>query len=834
MYFLKQIKTQFLSQITLYDNQSPNENGGWTVVEVTDLNEADRRLWVLEATTKIAGTELEVILRGLERIVKQDPTERQDPEFAALLMRVERLRTILQETRREAGGIDDGLRSLTITPDLAQWIQEVREGITEVQGSGDRTEREYTSEDIPEFQEKVDGGISTFRATFFTTILGELDTGKALSEYISHPKIQALQTQHPEWFEFGYNIEKLLIDFDATKATESQELQDVWADLEYRAVQYDIYNRNLSIIARDSRILEGDTTFGETRLEGTNKAYNTLLEDPKIKEALTSRGGIVPLFEDLNMENINTLREKGVNLAKLFLTDTSAEAITSSILQEGSSYIVNFSANEALQNTLDFAFINNAAQEIEIDGQKALFSQNGISGAGYYDISGRQILLQDGSEVKIISNRVETNPHVGEAIDAALDTRIADLWTVSTQERAFVEAVYWNPESAFEGKTLPGNIVGAILAMLMNIIDGKNFQYNPSTGLWEDMPEGGGAGSPATNGDIVDGYIGNMELGSLSSKYESGSQGSYAYNPDDNGHGPSYGVFQMNTEVGVYRSFIAQHGIAEGQAWWNAAIERIGEQEFHKLELAHIEKHNYIPMMNNLNIPNKENFSMAMKNVIFSISVQHGQWNRRLNSLINNSGVIPGDKNSEAELIKAIYQERWEIYPAGKSSRYNREVIDALEMLNAVNAGDIYNQNLWEIPSGIQSSPAERSPSETPLCSKTARLNLGMLWLTEVHQGSSARDSFQMYPSERISPFPPAWNSTSKVADFYLDASLENAQYGHRVAAFKQGNEWFVLDPYYSIPGYENNRNGPIRAQDYLNHMQGTLGRRLWGAAYFS
>ena len=826
MYFFKQIKTQFFAQIALYDTQAPGENGGGTVVEVTDLSEADRRLWVLEATTKIAGTELEVILRGLERIAAETPEEKRDPEFIALLERVDRLRTILQETRREGMQIDHVLR---------QSIHEVREGIAEVQGSGDRTESEYTSEDIPVLQEQVDEKISTFRTTFFTTILWEADTNKPLSEYINHPKVQALQAQHPEWYEFWYNLEQLLLDFDATTPTDSQDLQDIGTDLEYRAEQYNILNRNLTIIARDSRILEGDTTFWEARLDGTNEAYNELLENPEIKAVLTSRDGVVPLFEDLTMENINALRQQWVNLAKLFLTDSAGKTVSSSILAEGSSYIVNFSANEELQNKMDFAFINSGAQEIEIDGQRAILNREGLPGVGYFDINNNPVFLQDGSEVKIISNRVETNPHVWEAIDAAIDTRIADLWTVSTQERAFIEAAYGNPDSAFEGRTLPGNIAGTILAMLMNFMEWKNFQYNPSTGQWEDMPEGGGAGSPATNRDVMNAYTGSMELGSLSAEFESSSQGPHAYNPNDNGHGPSYGTYQMNSEVWVYRSFIQKHGIWEGKAAWDAAIAQYGVEEFQKMEHEHIKENNYDPMMNRITVSGKENFSLAVQNVIWSIGVQHGPGNSRLLGVINNSWVIPGDKNSEAELINALYDERGRIYPPGISSRYNRERVNALAMLNAVNAGDIYNQNLWEIPSWIHSAPVERSASWTTLCSRTARRNLEMLGLTEIHQGSSARDSFNMYPTERIATFPPAADSTAKVADIYLDASSENAQYGHRAAAFKQWNQWFVLDPYYgdNIVG-EANRNNPIPAERYMDYMQHTQWRRFWWAAYFS
>lgn len=39
-----------------------------------------------------------------------------------------------------------------------------------------------------------------------------------------------------------------------------------------------------------------------------------------------------------------------------------------------------------------------------------------------------------------------------------------------------------------------------------------------------------------------------MELGSLSAEFESGGKGPHAYVADDNGAGPSYGTYQMNTD----------------------------------------------------------------------------------------------------------------------------------------------------------------------------------------------------------------------------------------------------------------------------------------------
>lgn len=103
-------------------------------------------------------------------------------------------------------------------------------------------------------------------------------------------------------------------------------------------------------------------------------------------------------------------------------------------------------------------------------------------------------------------------------------------------------------------------------------------------------------------------------------------------------------------------------------------------------------------MMNKITLPNKDKFSLAMQNVIWSIAVQHGPGNSSLLAIINNFGGTPGDKNSEAQLIKQLYQRRGQIWSPGIASRYRREQSNALAMLDAINSADIYNQNIAEIP----------------------------------------------------------------------------------------------------------------------------------------
>ena len=591
-------------------------------------------------------------------------------------------------------------------------------------------------------------------------------------------------------------------------------------------------HRELSIITRDIAKLESGESFGEARLNSLHEGYNKILEDEAVKEALLTNGE-VPEFEDLGMDHIKSMREKGVDLRQLFLVDANGKSFDGESFSAGETYFISLSVNSELRENMDFSMIDFSAKNIEIDGIAAEFNPDGVRGAGYYDSLGYRVYLKDGSQVKVSEIADGRTQEETDEMREAINDHIDELAELSTAERLFVDSVYQNPGAAIDVSRLPGGIAGFFMAMLLNMFDGRNFTYNSQTGHWEEWTEGG---NPMTYGEYREAYVGNFDLGSLSAEFESSSKGPYAYNPNDNGKGPSYGTYQMNTDVGVYRSFIRKHGIAEGQAAWNAAIAQHGVEKFQEMEHAHIKENNYDPMMRRITIPNKEDFSIAMKNVIWSIGVQHGPGHGGLLNTINSSGVTPGDKESEARLINALYNHRGRVWPAGIASRYNRERANALAMLNAVNSADIYNQNLADIPGGMQSLPYEVNPrTEVTLCSKTARLNLARLGLTSINQGSSAKASFEQYPSNRIGDFPPRGENDAKVADLYLDASSKNAHYGHRAAAFNEGGQWYVLDPYYgdNILG-ASSRNNPIPAEQYISYMRDKQWRRIWGAAFFS
>jgi len=141
------------------------------------------------------------------------------------------------------------------------------------------------------------------------------------------------------------------------------------------------------------------------------------------------------------------------------------------------------------------------------------------------------------------------------------------------------------------------------------------------------------------------------------------------------------------------------------------------------------------------------------------------------------------------------------------------------------------NYESWELLNFIPaeySYPIERSSSWTTLCSRTARLNLSKLGISNPSTWWSAREAWQNLWSPTDN-FPPK-DENVKVADIYLDAkSSKNKQYGHRVAAFKKEWQWFVLDPYYKI--FWNTRK-PILAEEYIKKVWDK--QKVWWVKYYT
>ena len=99
----------------------------------------------------------------------------------------------------------------------------------------------------------------------------------------------------------------------------------------------------------------------------------------------------------------------------------------------------------------------------------------------------------------------------------------------------------------------------------------------------------------------------------------------------------------------------------------------------------------------------------------------------------------------------------------------------------------------------IFSAPYEKNPKTgTTLCSRTAKKNLDRVlreWIAPAGDAKDVHESYGMRPGmvkpyEKTSSFNPPENAN--VVDMSLDTG---SKHGHRVVAYKQGNEWYVLDP---------------------------------------
>lgn len=117
---------------------------------------------------------------------------------------------------------------------------------------------------------------------------------------------------------------------------------------------------------RDSAKIEGEKTFGESRIDSTHEGYNKILENDAVKEALSSENG-VPLFEDLGMDHIKIMREKGVDLRQLFLVDTAGKSFNAEKFAAGDTFYISFSTNSDLADAMDFSFMDSSAETLSID-----------------------------------------------------------------------------------------------------------------------------------------------------------------------------------------------------------------------------------------------------------------------------------------------------------------------------------------------------------------------------------------------------------------------------------------------------------------------------------
>ncbi|MEZ5744008.1 MAG: hypothetical protein R3D89_09900 [Sphingomonadaceae bacterium] len=199
------------------------------------------------------------------------------------------------------------------------------------------------------------------------------------------------------------------------------------------------------------------------------------------------------------------------------------------------------------------------------------------------------------------------------------------------------------------------------------------------------------------------------KLGALSERYESGGRGAGTVSggQGDPG-GVSYGTYQLASRTGTAAKFVASEGKpwarelrdAPGSSGFSAAWREIAvnnePEAFGEAQHAFIKRTHYDPVVKAVRAKtgvDLDGFPHALRDVVWSLAVQHGGAARIIQSAIAKAGA--GDAGA---LIEAIYAERtaYVLRVAGRSgragrrtlesvtrNRYPAELRDALAMLDA-------------------------------------------------------------------------------------------------------------------------------------------------------
>jgi hypothetical protein len=200
----------------------------------------------------------------------------------------------------------------------------------------------------------------------------------------------------------------------------------------------------------------------------------------------------------------------------------------------------------------------------------------------------------------------------------------------------------------------------------------------------------------------------NNYLGALSKKYESGNSGpgTIARNAGDIG-GASYGTYQIATKTGTMATFIkflktsypsmyaALSKFAAGTVQFDAAwiaLAKTKKDEFDAAQHEFIKSSHYDPAVNKIKLAiglDINQCSIALQNVVWSISVQHGSGGAC--NLFKNASIKSGMRDEE--IIRLVYTERGannghKYFGSSSSSirqsvvnRFNNELQDALKLL---------------------------------------------------------------------------------------------------------------------------------------------------------
>ena len=184
-------------------------------------------------------------------------------------------------------------------------------------------------------------------------------------------------------------------------------------------------------------------------------------------------------------------------------------------------------------------------------------------------------------------------------------------------------------------------------------LNGQEYELRPDGLIYPKARSGSGAAS-TTSG---------QSLGSLSSKYESGGNpGVIGY---DRTGGYSYGTYQLahnNADKFVQQSPYASQfrGLTFNSPQYRNRWQEVAKKDpngFAKAQHDYIQKTHYQPQINKLANAgiNVNKLSPAIKDVIWSTGVQHGA----ANNIITQAFKSAGPQATEAQIIKKIYELRW-------------------------------------------------------------------------------------------------------------------------------------------------------------------------------
>lgn len=184
-------------------------------------------------------------------------------------------------------------------------------------------------------------------------------------------------------------------------------------------------------------------------------------------------------------------------------------------------------------------------------------------------------------------------------------------------------------------------------------------------------------------------------LGQLSAKYETGGRGpgTVSTGRGDRG-GASYGLYQLASKLDQPRLFLASEGkpfaarfagTTQGTpaftAAWKACAAEQGKA-FGDAQHAYIERTHYLPQVRKIAQETGvdiESRSAALRDVVWSTSVQHGPGSGIISGAITALGVKPTAADFEKRLIDAIYLERGRRDANGVLVHFSRNSLEVQE-----------------------------------------------------------------------------------------------------------------------------------------------------------